>query len=254
MAIRADEDQVQGGWSRSWSLGPGLTARLVVTSRDQGDFAVDSEPEGLEKRRRGVVDRPWAWLRQVHGSTTVVLASADATGRVADPLSAVSEVSGHEADALVTDRADVAVAVQTADCGPLLLASREGVVAAVHAGWKGLEDGIVASAVQEARALGAGELRALLGPCIHPGSYRFGEEDLDRLVARFGSSVRSSTADGHPALDLPAAVQAALAEVGVAPAEVIEVDTAGDPVRCHSHRVRADRGRHSAVVWLEREG
>lgn len=226
---------------------------MVITWRDQGDFSVDSDPDELEGRRRSVVGRPWAWLRQVHGADSVVLAGSEVSGRRVDPAFAAAEVSGSEADALVTDRADLAVAVQTADCGPLLLASPEGVVAAVHAGWRGLEAGVVASAVAEAEALGASGLRALLGPCVHPESYRFGEAELDRLADRFGPSIRSETSDGEPALDLPAAVQAALAEAGVAPAEVIDVDTAGRPDLCYSHRARRDSGRHSAVVWVERD-
>lgn len=219
---------------------------MTFTSRPQGDFAVDADPDGLTSRRRAVVDRPWVWLRQVHGAGVVVVRAAD--GPVAAEVAA--RWAGSEADAVVTDRADVAVAVQTADCAPVLFASPEGVVGAVHAGWRGLEAGVVGRAVDAARGLGASELHAVLGPCIHATSYRFGDEDLERLADRFGAEVRGRTIAGDPALDLPAGVDAALAEAGVGPAERIDVDTAAAATACHSHRARGDRGRQSAVAWV----
>lgn len=223
-------------------LAGGATAHARFSLVPDGDFGVDAEPAALAARRRALVDQPWVWLRQVHGAGVVVVRSA------AD----AEAVTGAEGDALVATSPDVAVAVQTADCGPVALVSRDGgVVAAVHAGWRGVEAGVLEATVRVMRALGAGAIEAWLGPCIHPECYEFGEEDLDRLVARLGPSVAGRTVGGTPALDLPAAVAAALGPVGV---EVV-VDPActacGPAGRYFSHRARADRGRHALVVWMD---
>ena len=58
-----------------------------------------------------------------------------------------------------------------------------------------------------AGAVAGGPVRAVLGPCVHPARYEFGADLLDRLVARFGPEVAGRTADGAPALDIPAAVR-----------------------------------------------
>ena len=98
------------------------------------------------------------------------------------------------------------LAVLTADCAPVALGSPEGVHAAVHVGWRGLVAGVVEAAVDAMRALGASAVVAGLGPTIHPCCYAFGPADLDVVAAVAGAGVRAVTADGRPALDLPAAV------------------------------------------------
>src|SRR5205807_5312216 len=133
---------------------------------------------------------------------------------------------GTKADAAVTDAPRSVLAVLAADCAPVALVSPEGVVAAVHAGWRGLVAGVLERAVNGARLLGATELRAVLGPCIHPECYEFGAADLDSVAAQYGDSVRSVTADGQPALDVPAAVRAALRGAGVADVDDVDVCTA----------------------------
>ncbi len=98
-------------------------------------------------------------------------------------------MQGVEGDALVTTRPGVVLAVLTADCAPVALASPEGVVAVAHAGWKGAEVGILEATVEVMRAHGATHIDAALGPCIGPCCYEFGPADLDRLAARFGPAV-----------------------------------------------------------------
>lgn len=181
-----------------------------------------------------------SWLHQVHGA-------------VVHEVSAAS-VAGAEGDALVTARTGSVLAVSMADCAPIALLGR-GVVAAVHAGWRGLAEGVVSEAVSrlreiEGRGSGrSGRVRAVLGPCIHVDKYDFGAEDLARMVERFGPTVAGRTADGNPAFDLPAAVHAELGRVGVA--EVIDVDlcTASSPDH-FSHRRDAPTGRQAMFVAL----
>ena len=190
----------------------------------------------VAERRRKVLDRPWSWLRQVHGADVVM-------------VSAPGDAAGHVGDALVTSHPGAALAVLTADCAPVALASPEGVIGAVHAGRRGLVAGVVERAVGAMRQRGATRIAAALGPCVHAECYEFSPADLDRVAGRLGPTVRSTTRDGAPALDVPAAVAAAVAASGAHLDVVDDVCTAcsGDH---YSHRARGERERQAMVVWL----
>ena len=190
----------------------------------------------VEERRRKVVDRPWSWLRQVHGRDVVVVSSP-------------GDAAGSKGDALVTRHPEAALAILTADCAPIALASPEGVIGAVHAGWRGLVAGVVEAAADAMRRMGANEISAALGPCIHPECYEFGPVDLEALVARFGEDVEGRTSAGAPALDLPAAVAAALDDADVCLDFVEDLCTACSPDH-YSHRARGELARQAVVIWL----
>jgi YfiH family protein len=218
-------------------------AQVRFTGRAEGDLghagrwvATDELDAGVIERRRAVLDRPWSWLRQVHGDAVVVV---DEPG----------DGAGDQGDALVTSSSGAALAVLTADCAPIALASPEGVVAAVHAGWRGLEAGVVERAVTVMRSQGASEVVAALGPCIRPECYEFGAEDLDRLAHALGGEVRGETSEGRPALDLPAGVRVALDGAGV---ELVhdEAVCTSCSTQHYSHRARRELERQAVVVWL----
>jgi copper oxidase (laccase) domain-containing protein len=201
------------------------------------------------------------WLEQVHGRSVVVV--GDAVGTPAPPAGAEATVGGATAggarvrgvadgpgDALVSVSAEVALSVLVADCVPLAMASPEGIFAAVHAGWRGLVAGVVEAAAGAMSDLGATSVVGALGPCIHPCCYEFSEPDLARLAAALGTAVRRRTADGRPALDLPAAASAAMARAGVK--EVGGVDRCtGCGGGLFSHRVRREAARQALVVWRD---
>ena len=86
-----------------------------------------------------------------------------------------------------------------------------------HAGWRGLESGVLQATVATMRSLGADEIWWDLGPCISPAAYEFGPEPLGVLADRYGPTVVSTTLDGRPALDLRAGVAAAVSEAGLDP-------------------------------------
>jgi YfiH family protein len=151
-------------------------------------------------------------------------------------------------DALVSAHPGACLAVFTADCAPVVLASAEGIVGVAHAGWRGLLAGVLQATADAMRALGASSLVAGLGPCIHPGCYEFSPGDLDRVAARVGDGVRGRTSSGQPALDLPAGVRAALASSGVEMAVEVQRCTACSP-ELFSHRGKGDRGRQAVVAW-----
>ena len=114
--------------------------------------------------------------RQVHGTRVVSVVSADARP---------------EADALASATPGLLVGVVTADCMPVLLADRRRrVVAAVHAGWRGVVAGVLESAVEHLRAAFGtrpGELEAVIGPAIAGCCYEVGADVVDAFRARAGN-------------------------------------------------------------------
>ncbi|MHB8439092.1 MAG: polyphenol oxidase family protein [Acidimicrobiales bacterium] len=141
-------------------------------------------------------------VRQVHGATVL-----DAGTLKGSPPNV-------EADALVADDQALCLKVRTADCAAIALGSPEGVFAAVHAGWRGLVAGVVEAAVAQMTAMGARQVVAGLGPTIGPCCYAFSPQDLAPLAQRYGGAVAGATRHGAAALDLPAAVRAALHGAG----------------------------------------
>lgn len=221
----------------AFPLAGGRTARVRFTTAADGDLAVVRPGPELDARRRALSPRPWTYLHQVHEASVV---------EVTRP----GEWAGVDADAAVTRASDTLLAVHTADCAPIALVAGEGVVGAVHAGWRGLAAGVVDSAIERMRALGARSIEAVLGPSIHAECYEFGPDDLDGVVERCGEMARGVTSDGRPALDVPAAVRATLERSGVRLASGEAPCTACDR-RFFSHRARGDTGRQALLVWIE---
>ncbi len=207
-------------------------------ARNLGDHVGD-DPVAVDANRARVREElpgDWVWPRQIHGRAVLT-----------DPTQSDAT---EPADAAVTGIPGRVLAVVTADCAPVVLVG-DGAVGVVHAGWPGLEAGVIGEAVAALRAAARSEqpVRAFLGPCIHPERYEFGADDLDRLVARFGAEVRSSTLDGTPAFDLPAGVRVALREVGVDGIDDVDLCTAESP-RFFSYRRDGTTGRQATAVVL----
>lgn len=224
-----------------WTLsveGAAAAIHVVATERRHGDLDLAVAGDLLERRRRAIVDAPWSWCRQVHGAAVHVV---EAPGAVA----------GVEGDGLCTAVPATPISVRVADCAPVVLADPGGFVAVLHAGWRGLMAGIIAEGVEAMGRLGATAMVAVLGPCIRPERYEFGAADLDRVVDRFGPAVVGTTSEGRPALDMPAAVRAALDEHGIAIAAVLGGCTAAEDDRRWSHRGRGERERQAVVAWIE---
>ena len=145
--------------------------------------------------------------------------------------------------------------MHTGDCVPIGLVSSAGAVAVVHAGWKGLEAGVIEAAVHDLRSLHdnvAQTVTAVVGPHVHAASYEFGANDLARLSSRFGDHVAATTATGTPALDLTAAVTHELDRLDTRLAMVSPDCTAEQAHAYWSHRARKEAGRIALVAWLRR--
>jgi len=193
------------------------------------------------------------WLEQIHGASVVTVGRPTVGREVGSDAGErdLPVVRSGRGDGLVSADLSIALAVLTADCASIALGSSEGVFGAVHAGWRGLSAGVVSRAVARMRELGAGDVVGALGPCIHAECYEFSEPDLDVVCAAVGETARGRTADGHPALDMPAAVSSVLADSGVR--EMVGTDDCTACARGYfSHRGRGDTGRQALVVWSAR--
>ena len=213
----------------------------MTTSRRDGD----ARPSALVAAGPGdallgaLVDRPWSFVRQVHGARVV---------EVAGPARRLEA-----ADAIVTTSAATALGVLGADCALLGLASPEGVIGVAHAGWRGLAAGVVGATAAVMRRRGASQLVAIVSACVHAECYPFGRDELDRLASVLGSEVIGTAADGSPACDLPAAVRRCLATAGIDLGRAIGVCTSCSG-EYFSFRRNRDTSRHLLGVWLETSG
>jgi len=168
-----------------------------------------------------------------------------------------------EADAVVSREPGIPIGVATADCVPVLCASRAGdLVAAVHAGWRGLARGVVAASVDALRRIDArAELVAVIGPAIGACCYEVDTPVLDALRHEHGDAVdRLSlpTRPGHARIDLAALTAHALEKAGVASDRIARLPsccTRCDAQRFHSFRrdgARAGRLVHHIAARVDR--
>jgi YfiH family protein len=159
---------------------------------------------------------------------------------------AAAGARGEHADGLWTDEPGLPIMAISADCLPILLARTNGEVPAVavlHAGWRGLLEGIASSGV---RALGGGSLAAAIGPAIGPCCYEVREEVAGPFRDRFGDDV---VRDGR--LDLWTSAERALRAAGVERIERFDRCTACETETFFSHRRDAgNTGRQGVIAYV----
>jgi YfiH family protein len=176
-----------------------------------------------------------AWLEQVHGARVIDL-DAEPPGT---------------ADAAVTSTAGRVLAVLTADCLPVLLASVDGArIGVAHAGWRGLAAGVLPAAVA-CMGLAPRRLLAWLGPAIGPASYEVGADVRDAFVGGNPATKDcfSPGRPGHWQADLYGLARHALAAAGVEAVFGGNFCTFADSERFFSHRRAAPCGRMATLIW-----
>ncbi|MGH3348068.1 MAG: polyphenol oxidase family protein [Nocardioides sp.] len=212
----------------------GFTERRL----DVGDHA---EPEvraaALAELAEATGARP-ALMRQVHGAEVAVIEGPSAGE------------DRPRADALVTDRAGLALLARAADCVPVLLVGDHGLIGAVHCGRPGLAAGVVPAAVARMRHLGSRELVAVIGPHVCGACYEVPEEMRDDIAALVPAA-RSTTSWGTPALDLGAGVGAQLEAAGVTDVGSLDRCTREDEAWPSYRRDGAAATRFAGVVWRQ---
>lgn len=179
--------------------------------------------------------------------TTLVTPYQIHSATVATIVQPFADDARPQADAVVTDRPGLLLAVVTADCAPVLLADAEaGVVGAAHAGWKGAIGGVTDATITAMEALGADRTRivAAIGPCIARASYEVDEAFRARFLGHDPANERffADAAPGHAQFDLEAYVVHRLATAGITRIEAMGLDTYADDTRFFSFRRATHRG------------
>ncbi len=177
------------------------------------------------------------WLHQVHGSAVV-----DAASSAAWP----------DADASYTTKRGVVCAVLTADCLPILLCDAQGTaVASVHAGWRGLVDGVIATTCA-ALATHTGTWFAWLGPAISATAFEVGDDVYHAFITQDKRSAAAFTAKAPDKwhADLYAVARQQLHDAGVTAIFGGEYCTYTDETRFFSYRRQANTGRMASLIWL----
>jgi YfiH family protein len=227
--VRAGTSTRAGGVS----LGPRAALNLAAHVGDD-PVAVATNRERLAR----ALDLPGAprWLSQVHG-TAVAGDDAGADAPVAD--------------AAVTSSPGCVLAVLTADCLPVVFASRDGAAIGIaHAGWRGLAAGVLERTIA---ALGVPprDLLAWLGPAIGPAAFEVGAEVRTAFVgvAAADAVAFAPNARGRWQADLPLLARLRLERAGLEGISGCKLCTHADPERFYSHRRDPLCGRQATLVW-----
>ncbi|MDR9497809.1 MAG: peptidoglycan editing factor PgeF [Hydrogenovibrio sp.] len=239
-----------------WTLPAGVQA--CFTTRENGDSVgpwaagnladhVGDDPQAVLRNRQALQSKLGAevtpaWLSQTHSTHCQTLQF---------PLPAEPP----RADASWTREKGLACAVLTADCAPILLTDEAGtMVAAIHAGWRGLANGIVAETLKTL-PVPAGALRAWVGPAICPAHFEVGPEVLAQFKARFAQAdaffqPNRSGQESHYLANLPGLVKIALLHEGVRDVTLSGLCTYADAERFYSYRRDGQTGRQASLIWL----
>lgn len=180
-----------------------------------------------------------AWMRQVHGAAVVYASPSD------------PPAPSQEADAMFTRSPELALAVNVADCAPVLLADPQArLVGAAHAGRPGMAAGVVPALVAAMVDAGAepARMHALIGPSICGRCYEVPARMRDDVAALVPGSA-CVTRQGTPGIDLRAGLHGQLASAGIA--------AIADDLRCtaesgelYSYRRDGHTGRFAGLIWL----
>lgn len=232
--------------SKNLGLHVGDDPRAVLENRRKVARRLDTTPDRI------------TYAAQVHGSGAALVLRKD-VGRGAQELQdAVPAV-----DALVTRVRGAALAVLAADCAPLLLTDADaGVVAAVHAGWRGATQGVVLTALHSMVEQGARpeRVRVALGPAIRGCCYEIDApvvKAVRKAVGQFAPACRapltpSENGRDRSMLDIPALCRDQLVSAGVEARQIVDV---GICTQCmpgyFSHRRDGGKtGRHGGFIGL----
>lgn len=231
--VRALSTTRQGGFST------GVFGSLNLAGHVGDDLTAVRRNRALLCDQAGLSVEP-TWLNQVHGCTVYEQGGV--------PL----QVAG-DADASVAFGPGAVCVVMTADCLPVLLCDEAGtVVAAVHAGWRGLAAGVIEATVQRMRRP-VNQLQAWLGPAIGPAHFEVGDEVracFCEIDADAAAAFRRNAA-GRWLADLPMLARQRLARLGLTAVSGGGICTFADQDRFFSYRRDGITGRMASLIWID---
>ncbi len=240
--------------SVDWPAIDGIHALTTTRGAVDGDPAyaasnfgghVGDDPERVANNRKhlreelGLPSEP-LWLNQIHGNR-VVNAGAETGGPSPD------------ADGAFTDRDGVVLAIMSADCLPVFLATRDGErLALVHAGWRGLADGVVEAGLA-ALDTDPGNVQVAFGPAIGQSAYEVGPEVREAFsqLTGAGACFAASGRAGHFYLDLYRLAARVVGNAGVEAPRLPDHCTHDHAERWFSFRRQGACGRMVSLLWRD---
>jgi len=211
----------------------------------QGDDPQDVETNREQLRTQFVLPSVPHWLKQVHGVDVLRFDRAPAlTGdfRSDEPV----------ADASVSSQKNIVLSILTADCVPALFCNRDGSeVAAAHAGWRGLADGVLENTVSAMNEKPA-NIMAWLGPAAGPSVYEVGVEVRDAFLQHDQDAAAAfvQTRENHWLVDLYLLARMRLNKAGVREVYGGDHCSISEPDKFFSHRRDKVTGRMASIIWM----
>ena len=225
--------------TRDGGSSKGYYRSMNLADHVQDDVQSVSRNRALLQKKLDLI-RPPHWLQQVH-STKIIDLDQPQLDR--------------EADGSTTRRSGTACVVMTADCLPVLLTDTEGKrIMAIHAGWRGLADGILEKGVQQFSA--NMEILAWLGPAIGPDMFEVGGEVIEQLSTDIPGNTdwyRSLPESNKYLVDLYKLASYRLQLAGVTEVAGGGYCTFSDEKRFYSYRRQGDCGRMATLIWLDHQ-
>lgn len=179
------------------------------------------------------------WLEQVHGSDVHCLEKWQP-----EPI---------VADAIVTSKANIGLAIMTADCLPILLSSDDGnIIAAIHGGWRPLASNIIEKTIVQMNVKRE-SVQVWLGPCIGPTAFEVGQEVKDAFTVQnemYLNAFKPLHDDKYLA-DLAKIATLKLNHLGIANISQLANCTYSDTQRYYSYRKEGQTGRMASVIMIE---
>ena len=235
----------------------GGVSRGVYQSLNCGYGSNDDRACIDENRRRVAAGLGFApdklfGLQQYHSATAILLSDTAHSAKDQRP----------NADAFVTTKCDVALAILTADCVPVLFADRDhGVIGAAHAGWRGAHNGILDSTITLMCDNGASlsSIEAVIGPAIAKSNYQVRDDCRNAVISKHPDAIQFFTVDPNAPqkylFDLPAFTAWQISRIGLTEITDLAVDTYDSANNLFSHRRAThaqlpDTGRQIAVISL----
>ncbi|ASQ45684.1 peptidoglycan editing factor PgeF [Legionella clemsonensis] len=178
------------------------------------------------------------WLDQTHSNLPVL----------------VEEESNREADAAITRMPYQPLAIMTADCLPILLCNLEGnEVAAVHAGWRGLVNGIIENTLHKMQSSPA-QLMAWIGPAICQTCFEVGNEVLQIFQNHYPDSAQNFYSQGEKwHANLPRIAEQILNNLGVLAVYQSNICTFEQKNDFYSYRRESQTGRMATLIWFNKK-
>lgn len=243
---------IEPNWAAPAHVHAYSTTRLGGVSEDEFDGLnlgthVNDDPQHVFQNRLLLSNKfnnapDFCWLTQTHSHELIKLSASTAQNL--------------NADASWIDSNQRTCVVMTADCLPVLITDKQGsFVAAIHAGWRGLCDGIIEKSIQkicDELTVKNDQLLVWLGPCIGPTAFEVGDDVRDEFMAHnINSDIAFVAANDKWFADLHQLAKLRLADFQGLTVTESDLCTFNDPDLFYSYRRDGQTGRLATFIWLD---